>query len=283
MGTIVHGCVTTALINATSGNFGLVYGIVLVVVYEDGDDPKSIQYWINDGSDGLNYVTLNDDGTTYFDGTVDTGSVTEAGLTMVHLTAYEPLCANCLQFNGNVLNTSIVDSNDFELNTWNVTGNVTSSGNHAWYSRGGDGYVNVCNAILTLVSGPEELPDLIVTDINAYHYNTISPAWFNLWNEIDVTVKNNGTASAGASKVCLYIDDVFFGKLSVSSLDVGEEDIVSFSGWKPSGVDCLQPPCIFDWSYHDYNLRGVADGDGDVAESNEMNRQLYSSKFSRCY
>jgi hypothetical protein len=46
---------TTTKINATVGSFdGRVYGIVLVVVYKGGDDPKNIQYWINDGSDGLN-------------------------------------------------------------------------------------------------------------------------------------------------------------------------------------------------------------------------------------
>jgi hypothetical protein len=104
---------TTTKINATVGDFdGRVYGIVLVVVYEGGDDPKDIQYWINDGSDGLNYVDGSDglnyntghkkkpvirspnsarahnDGTTDFAGLV-AGSVTDAELTMVHLTAYD--------------------------------------------------------------------------------------------------------------------------------------------------------------------------------------------------
>ena len=142
---------TTTKINATVGDFdGRVYGIVLVVVYEGGDNPKNIQYWINDGSDGLNYITPHDNGTTYFAGTVDMGNVTEAELTMVHLTAYEPPCANCLAFNGQELNTSMVDSNDFELNTWDVTGYVAQSENEVGYSRGEDGYVNVCNVILTL-------------------------------------------------------------------------------------------------------------------------------------
>ena len=142
---------TTTKINATVGDFdGRVYGIVLVVVYEGGDDPKNIQYWINDGSDGLNYKTPNNNGTTDFAGKVGKGKVTEAELTMVHLTAYEPVCANCLAFNGQELNTSMVDSNNFELNTWDVTGYVAQSGNEVGYSRGEDGYVNVCNVILTL-------------------------------------------------------------------------------------------------------------------------------------
>jgi len=42
-------------------------------VYEGGDNPKNIQYWINDGSDGLNYKTPNNNGTTDFAGTVDMG------------------------------------------------------------------------------------------------------------------------------------------------------------------------------------------------------------------
>jgi hypothetical protein len=259
---------TTTKINETAGAFdGRVYGIVLVVVYEGGDNPKNIQYWINDGSDGLNHVTPHDEGTTDFAGSV-AGSVTDAELTMVHLTAYEPSCANCLRFNGAALDTSIIDSNNFELNNWDVASHVETSGNDAWYSRGDDGYVNVCNAILTL-----ELSDLVVTEVNAYHYDTGTPAWFNLLNEIDVTIKNIGTASAGASNAGLYIDDVFFGKLPVPGLGPGEEDTVTFTGWKPIGADCLLPPCVFDWSYHDYNLKGVADCDGEVAESNEMNNE----------
>ncbi len=295
---------TTTKINATVGNFdGRVYGIVLVVVYEGGDNPKSIQYWINDGSDALNYVDGSDainyvdgsdalnydpghkkkirrpnsarahnDGTTDFAGSV-TGSVTDAELTMVHLTAYDPPCTDCLQFNGAALDTSMITSNTFELNSWNVASHVESSGNAAWYSRGDDGYVNVCNAILTLVSGPEELPDLVVTEVNAYHYDTGTPAWFNLLNEVDITVKNNGSAAAGASTVCLCIDDVSFGDLPVSSLDVDEEETVTFTGWNPSGDDCLQQPCTYEDSFQDYDVRAVADCDGDVAESNETNNE----------
>ncbi len=142
---------TVSKINATVGSFdGRVYGIVLVVIYEGGDSPKDIQYWINDGNDALNYVTPHDDGTTYFEGAVDTGIVNDAKLTIVHLTAYDPGCANCLKFNDNSLDTRMIDSNTFELNTWDVKSCLASSGNNAWYSRGEDRYVNVCNAILVL-------------------------------------------------------------------------------------------------------------------------------------
>jgi len=48
---------------------------------------------------------------------------------------------------------------------------------------------------------------------------------------------------------------------------------VTFTGWKPSGSDCLLPSCVFDWSYRNYSLKGVADCDCDVAESNETNNE----------
>ena len=215
---------TTTKINATVGNFdGRVYGIVLVVVYEGGANPKNIQYWINDGSDGLN--DQHNDGTTDFAGSVP-DSVTNAELTMVHLTAYEyPGCADCLQFNDNVLDTSMIDSNTFELNSWDVASYVESSGNDAWYSRGDDGHVNVCNAILTLESEPEELPDLVISD-----------KWL-CWPDncmicYNVTNIGDGTASAGHN-TALYVDDEEVAQDQVPvSLEPGESYTGCFNGYE---------------------------------------------------
>jgi len=180
---------TTTKINATEGGFdGRVYGLVLVVVYEGGDNPKDVQYWIKDGTDCLHYGTFKagdptpyDAGTTTFDGAVDTGNVTLANLTVVHLTAYEDsdtgvrgCCDKCLKFNGHELNTSMVDSNTFELNTWDVTDYVNSSGNNAWYTRldddCDDNYVSITNAILVLERRAVTKPDLTITAIKPYHY-----------------------------------------------------------------------------------------------------------------
>ena len=167
---------TTTKINATVGSFdGRVYGIVLVVVYEGGDKPKDIQYWINDGNDALHYAyatwppVAHDTGTTYFNGTVNTDTVTKANLTMVHLTGYEPVCDSCLKFNDNALNTSMVDSNTFELNSWDVTDYVASAGNNVWYSRGDDPYINVANAILVLEREAVEKPTVTIST-DKYEY-----------------------------------------------------------------------------------------------------------------
>ena len=153
---------------------GRCYGIVLVVVYEGGDNPQNIQYWINDGCDALHVDSWpypHEYGTTDFDGTVDIANVTIANLTMVHLTAYDPTCSNCLQFNEHSLNTSMVDSNTFELNSWDVTGYVTSSGNNAWYNRSEDGSVSITNAILVL---EREQPDFFDTRSPEDPYPSIS-------------------------------------------------------------------------------------------------------------
>lgn len=215
---------TTSEINGTLD--GRVYGIVLVVVLED-PNLHPIQYWINDGSDALNYVTPHNSGTTYFNGNVDTGNVTFAELTMVHLTGYSPTCSNCLDFNDHPLDTSCVDSNTFEINTWNSANsnvtpeNVTSSGNHADYRRGEDPYVNICNAILVL---NDTADDLAVTDIDV---GTPRP---NNDSTVNATVKNGGSDDVGHFNVSLYVDNVLNETVNVTAgLGAGASTTVSFT------------------------------------------------------
>jgi parallel beta-helix repeat protein len=246
---------TTSKINGTID--GRVYGIVLVVVLEN-DSLHPIQYWINDGSDGLNYVTPNDDGTTYFNGNVDNANVTKSALTMVHLTGYDPTCDNCLDFNDHPLDTSCVNSNNFEINTWdeansNVTAeNVTSSGNHADYRRGDDPYVNICNTILVLHNTSATQPDLVVSDIELPEM--MRP---NTDFTVKATITNQGSA-AGGFNVSLYVNDVLNStKQHVSSLAASASTEVSFTNVN-LGKGC-------------YEFKVVADVDGEVSESNENN------------
>jgi len=117
-------------------------------------------------------------------------------------------------------------------------------------------------------------PDLVITAINAYHNSTSADAWFNLTNEIDVTVENFGDENATETfNVCLSIEGVPFGKLSVSQLNISENKTVTFESWTPIGEDCLKPVCQFNWSSEDYNFTAGADCDNDVAESNETNNE----------
>ena len=280
----------TKKINGTSCDDGRVYGIVLVVIYEGGDDPKDIQYWINEGSDGLNHQTSHDEGTTSFDGEVDTDSIENAKLTMVHLTAYDPTCSDCLQFNDNSLDTSMVDSNTFELNTWDVTDYMGSEGNKVWYRRGGDNYVSVTNAILILERGEpeEEKPDLLPTAIEPYHYEWMEKEnlpkgnpWFNLTNYVNVTVKNSRDVEAESFEVKLYADDELIGSERVDGLSARDSTDVKFE-WKPEGEDPLSWTDTAEGaklSYNDttsktYTLRAVVDEGEEVSEENEGNNEL---------
>jgi hypothetical protein len=290
-GLVNPGSVNTATNSKINGSIdGRVYGIVLVVVLENESMP-AIQYWVNDGSDGLHYYTwphpAHDSGSTYFNGTVNTDTVTKANLTMVHLTGYSPACANCLQFNDHELDTSMVTTNGFEMNTWNVTSYVEASGNDAWYSRGEDTFVSITNAILVLEREAVEKPDLMITVIKPYHYEWSEEynipkgdPWFNLLNYVNVTVKNNGTVAAGSFEVELYADDELIGNATVAGLAANTTTDVKFE-WKPEGEDVLGwtdtakgAKIPHDDTGKNYTLRAVVDEDNGVSESNEENNNL---------
>jgi hypothetical protein len=280
---------TTSKINGSID--GRAYGIVLVAVYEGGDSPKEIQYWTNDGSDGLHHFSwpypAHDTGTTYFNGSIDITNVTKANLTMVHLTAYDPVCDSCLKFNDHEFDTSMVNSNTFELNSWDVTSYIASSGNNAWYTRGEDCYVSITNAILVLEREAAEKPDLMITAIKPYHYEWSEEydipkgdPWFNLLNYVNVTVKNNGTAAAGSFEVKLYTDEELIGNATVAGLAANTTTGVKFE-WKPEGEDVLGWTDTAEGAKitrndtgKNYTLRAVVDEDNEVSESNEENNNL---------
>ena len=256
------GAINWADTTKISGFDGRVYGIALVVVLQNDSKPL-IQYWINDGSDGLNYVTPNNDGTTYFNGDVDNANVTKSALTMIHLTGYEPICYNCrcLKFNGHNLSTDHVDTNDFEMNTWddtnsNVTSeNVTASANYLWYHRNMDPYINICLGMLTLRLEPVTEPDLTVTNIE--FPKVMRP---DMGCTINATVTNQGTASE-AFNVSLYVDSVLNGTVNVEELSASnstDDGQINFTVNLPKGC---------------YTFKVVADSGGAIGESNEGNNE----------
>jgi parallel beta-helix repeat protein len=247
----------TAVTSKINGSLdGRVYGTVLVVVLENTSGPR-IQYWINNGSDALNYQTPIDNGTTYFNGNVDNGSVTKSALTVVHLTGYSPTCGNCLDFNDHPLDTSMVDSNTVEVNTWDETNsnvkqeNVTPFGNHADYRRGEDPYVNICNAILVLQMGESGKPDLTV-DGDIEFPEIIRP---NKNATINATITNQGSTS-GEFNVSLYVNNVPNGTTVIDGLSASSSIDVNFTVNLSKGC---------------YTFKVVADSGGVITESNEDN------------
>jgi PGF-pre-PGF domain-containing protein len=232
------GQINTAITSKINGTLdGRVYGIVLVVVYEGGDNPKQIQYWINDGSDALSSSKSN--GTTSFAGTVNIDNIAMANLTMVHLTGYDPSCDDCMQFNGNTLNTSVVNTNSFDMHTWNITNFMEASGNDAWFSRGTDSYVNICNAILTV----EYKPDLVVSNIYPQYIFT------NLTNVLSVNVLNQGTVSTASYDISLTITHTGGPTVltaTVPALNTSESAVVEVGNWKPTVLENISMTAFAD-------------------------------------
>ncbi len=236
------GQVNTATTSKINGSIdGRIYGTVLVVVYEGGDDPKQIQYWINDGSDALS--SDNPEGTTNFVGTVNTDNIAMANLTMVHLTGYSPPCSDCTKFNGNVLDTSVVNTNEFDMHTWDVTNYMEASGNDVWFSQGLDAYVNICNTILTVEYEPElNAPDLNVTDVlvnpGNVRYENIVRVYANQSNNISAVVQNNGPEDITDDfDVCFEADGVNIGCATVTGgLSAGANTTISID-WTPTCAD----------------------------------------------
>ena len=259
---------------------GRIYVIALLVVYENESMPE-MTYWINEGALYLEKGSSCDgqddhfNASKYFNGTHVSNPT---GVRLWSLGWPHVINADTKLNGNNIGDPDFIEShanNSYEvLLRWEdiPTSYLEDTSNFLEYYDTNPVYERAFAEVLS-VQGPSDKPDLIVTDINAYHNNSGCPAWFNLSNEIDVTVKNNGSADAGVSNVSLYIENVFFGKLPVSSLCAGANETVTFENWKPIGDDCLQPPCEFKWSYHDYNLTGVADCDNEVTESNETNNE----------
>ena len=233
------GSTNTATASKINGTIdGRIYGIVLVAVLEN-ESASQVRYWINDGSEALHYTygphPEKNEGTTNFDGSVNVANLTSAALTMVHLTAHEPACNNCLKFNDNPLDTSMVDSNDFELNSWDVKDYMETSANDAWFSRGSDMYVNVVNAILVL--NAPFAPDLTVPEIKdpvlAGHDYTLDVVANHTYT-INATIRNNGIRTAtNVSNATLHANGVLIDTQPVPSLIAGETAEVQFT-WSPT-------------------------------------------------
>jgi hypothetical protein len=188
------GSINTATNTYINGSiYYPAYATILVVVLEGGDNPKNITYWVNDGS---KYAPC----TTYFNGDVALGFVADANLTMVHMTAFEPSCSDCLEFNGHTLDTSMITSNDFDINTWNVFDYMQLSGNNAWSNNGEDGYVTIANTILILEHGEDEtLP------YTAGHDPAPDAAWVPRDTDIIVHIRDAG-AGVDESTIVMTVE-----------------------------------------------------------------------------
>jgi PGF-pre-PGF domain-containing protein len=130
-----------------------------------------------------------------------------------------------------------------------------------------------------------ELPDLTVTAIKPYHYWSdedglaMGEPYFNLQNYVNVTVRNNGTATAETFDVALYADDELIRSETIADLAVGKARELRFS-WSPDGEDPLSwtdtaqgAKLTYQDTNRIYTLSARADEDEEVQELNESNNE----------
>jgi hypothetical protein len=150
----------------------------------------------------------------------------------------------------------ILNVTDADVGDYRVTVNATSQTNPG---------INASATITTSIIVPE--PDLIVTAMDAYHNDTDYAPYFNIPNEVDVTLKNIGTAPAGVFNVSLYADGEFVDKKNVPCLGTDGSTLLQFK-WTPTGLDCEDGGTPIT-----YTLKAIADCDNDTVESDEANNE----------
>jgi hypothetical protein len=139
-------------------------------------------------------------------------------------------------------------------------------------------------------------PDLIITAIKPYHYGwseeysvAKGDPWFNLTNYVEVTVVNNGNATAERFDVSLYADDEPIGESeTIDALPEDPEDNimdVKFV-WTPypeeqgdplSCVDTAEGAvCAYTDTTREYTLRAVVEWDSEKNELKEEQEVIWN-------
>jgi PGF-pre-PGF domain-containing protein len=130
------------------------------------------------------------------------------------------------------------------------------------------------------VDASNEMPDLTITSIKAYHYKWLEDygiaqgdPWFDLTNYVNVTVKNNGTEPAESFDVKLYYaDGDEIGSETVGELPAGDSIDVKFE-WslEGEGNDPLSwtvtpegAKLYYKDTNEDYTLEAVVDEDNNT-------------------
>ncbi|HID28050.1 MAG TPA: DUF3344 domain-containing protein, partial [Methanosarcinales archaeon] len=248
-----------------------IYGIVLVVVYEDPSKPE-VQYWIREGADylteGTSYMPSHPSTTATFPGTIDNRTVESATLwTAAHFT--NAGTNDTMWFNDHLVSTYFTEERNgkgFDIVMSDVTEYLTSENNRVKYDKGDDSSINLGLSILVL-GKKEEYPDLTVLDISApvlsTNENTLAVV-ANHEYRIEATLNNKGTGSSNSSNATLYVNRASLGSQEVPSLEPYETFTAKFT-WEPTtpGNHTLEvrvdPENIINESveYNNYKIKEV--------------------------
>ena len=248
---------SNTVIATTGGDIdGRIYGIVLVAVYEDSSQSQ-IEYWINEGNENPNDKTPKDIATTLFDGNINTSNVGSAKIWTSYI-ASKNSDSDTLSMNGNLIATEASKADEgsyFDLDEWDVTDYLASSGNTLEFNRGSGTSLHPVSAILIL--SPETLPsgqpDLIVTNI------TFPILYNDTLNTINAEIANIGLEDVASFNVTFYVDGDFSDVQEVPSLASGFSTDVSFT-WDTESVGS-------------YLLEVTVDSEDMISEIDEENNE----------
>ncbi|HIE31440.1 MAG TPA: DUF3344 domain-containing protein, partial [Methanosarcinales archaeon] len=242
-----------------------IYGIVMVVVYEDPEKPET-QYWIREGCDylhkELSYAAERKNTTITFPGA---NSSTCENATLWTASCYGKEEFNeMLWVNGRLAATDIADERDgysFDVNRTEITEYLESSDNYATYDRG-DGSMMIGCSVLTL-GKIEIIPDLVVQEDLSVNLKTGEETIGVVANHsyvVEAKIKNKGTGASGETTATLHVDGELIETMNVQSIDPIDTAKVAFN-WTPASSGM-------------HTLNVTIDPDNTVNESIEFNNLL---------
>jgi hypothetical protein len=231
---------------------GRIYGIALVVVYEDPSMPE-ITYWLNEGHAymdvGSSCSPHADEAYIYFNGTIYPGSVSDLKYWALAPTSGPSVSP---ELNGKYIGEFGAQPSPYawESMMWDniPPGYLATSSNLFYYYDPEAEYDRIGSAVLMLnYSDPS---DLNVTDVSP---ESLCVDWYNT---IDATIVNNGPI-AYFFNVTLYVNDAEVDVHRMENLGEGENRTVKFM-WKP---DHTGP----------YVLNVTVDAENMIKETDETN------------
>jgi hypothetical protein len=233
---------------------GRIYGIGLVVVYEDPSMPE-ITYWLNEGQAYMCNISGcapdADEVYVYFNGTVYPGSVSDLKYWTMAPTACPVIYP---ELNGNYIGKYDIKVAPYawESFRWNTLppSYLNTSSNLFYYYNSAEEirYSRIASAVLML--NYSEPGDLTVTDVSP---ESLCVDWYNT---IDAKIVNNG-GTASFFDVTLYANGDVIDVKRVTNLGDGENTTVRLF-WKPSTAGS-------------YLLNVTADAENVVLETDKTN------------
>jgi subtilase family serine protease len=217
---------------------GRVYGIILAAVYEDREG-QNTRYWVEEGNINLHskgwsedMAATHDEAYADFSGKVDVDKYSNANLAVVYICG-SPGLDDSLYFNDEQLSdgenkNDIANSKSyFDFKFFDVLDLLAEDDNELRFQRDDEDYVHPVLATLSLGTGEEGNPDLIVSGL------TVPLLYAGKDNTIKASIKNIGKDSAYGLSAALYADGDIVSTAPVSSLSGGKSKTIEFN-WKPS-------------------------------------------------